>query len=118
MGATEFLAGLKIPDFEVDYEDVALSHPDEYPICEGRLVSNKGLDISIDEFENNFEEIQVKHSTSLQSRIKARSNYLVGPLARFNLQYEKLPESPSGRPKSRGLNRGATTLSNRSWSGR
>ncbi len=91
--ATRFLSGLKIPDFEIDYEYVALSHPDEYPICEGRLVSNKGLDISIDEFEAHFEEIHVKHSTSLQSRIKARSNYLVGPLARFNLQYEKLPES-------------------------
>jgi coenzyme F420-reducing hydrogenase alpha subunit len=40
-------ATLNFPDFEQDYEFVALRHPDEYAITEGRLVSNKGLDIAI-----------------------------------------------------------------------
>jgi coenzyme F420-reducing hydrogenase alpha subunit len=31
---------LEFPDFEQDYEFVALRHPDEYPFNEGRLVSN------------------------------------------------------------------------------
>ena len=38
---------LEFPDFEQDYEFVALRHPDEYPFNEGRLVSNKGLDLSL-----------------------------------------------------------------------
>src|SRR3990172_2477863 len=45
-------ATLPIPDFERDYEFVALSHPDEYPFNEGRLVSNRGLDIAPREYDD------------------------------------------------------------------
>ncbi|MBT7180262.1 MAG: Ni/Fe hydrogenase subunit alpha, partial [Nitrospina sp.] len=38
-------------DFEQDYEFVALNHPTEYPFNEGRLVSSKGLDIDVAEYE-------------------------------------------------------------------
>jgi len=34
----------------------------------------------------------VKHSNALHSVIRARGSYLVGPLARFNLNFEKLPQ--------------------------
>ena len=34
------------PDVEVDYELVALAHPDDYPIERGRIVSSGGLDIA------------------------------------------------------------------------
>ena len=78
------------PDFENDYEFVALRHPDEYAIIEGRLVSNRGLDIEISEFEKYFEEEHVEHSTSLQAVLKGRGPYCVGPLARFNLNFDKL----------------------------
>lgn len=78
------------PDFEQDYEYVALRHPDEYPFCEGRLVSNKGLDIDIDEFEDHFEEQHVEHSTSLHSVIRGRGAYNVGPSARYSLNFDKL----------------------------
>jgi len=86
-----FSATLPFPDFEEDYEFVALSHPDEYPVNEGRIVSSKGLDISPDQFLDHFEEEHVKHSTSLQAVIKERGRYMVGPLARYNLNFDKLP---------------------------
>ena len=41
-----WVAGFDFPDFERDYEFVALRHPDEYPFNEGRIVSNRGLDIA------------------------------------------------------------------------
>jgi len=85
-----WVATLPFPDFEQDYEFVALRHPEEYAIIEGTLVSNKGLDIPIEEFENHFQEEHVKHSTSLQAAIKERGPYCVGPLARFNLNFDKL----------------------------
>ena len=81
------------PDFEQDYEFVALSHRDEYPLNKGRLVSNKGLDIEANEYEEHFFEQHVKHSNALQSQLRKRGSYLVGPMARFNLNYDKLPES-------------------------
>ncbi len=82
------------PEFERDYEFVALRHPEEYPFCEGRIVSNKGLDIDVHAYEVNFEEAQVPHSTALHSTINGRGGYFCGPLARINLNFDKLcPEA-------------------------
>ncbi|NJO06213.1 MAG: Ni/Fe hydrogenase subunit alpha [Chloroflexaceae bacterium] len=88
--AARWTASLPCPDFERDYEYVALSHPDEYPYNEGRLISNKGLDIAVQEYPNFFTEEHVAHSTSLHSVIKSRGAYHVGPLARYTLNYAKL----------------------------
>jgi coenzyme F420-reducing hydrogenase alpha subunit len=84
-------ATLPCPDFEKDYEFVALRHPEEYPFNEGRIVSNKGLDISAGEFLDHIEEEHVKHSTSLHAVIKERGSYLAGPMARYNLNFDRLP---------------------------
>ncbi|MEL6148090.1 MAG: Ni/Fe hydrogenase subunit alpha [Chloroflexota bacterium] len=83
-------ATLPFPTFEQDYEFVAMRHPDEYPFNEGRLVSNRGLDIDISDYDNHFEEMHVEHSTSLHSVLRERDAYFVGPLARYNLNYEQL----------------------------
>ena len=90
LSAARLVSGFEFPDFDEDYEFVALRHPDEYPFNEGRLVSNKGLDIDAAEYENHFVEKHVKHSNALHSLLHGRS-YLVGPLARFNLNFDKLP---------------------------
>jgi coenzyme F420-reducing hydrogenase alpha subunit len=87
----QFTAGLEFPNFEQDYEFVALSHPDEYPLNEGRLVSNRGLNIDAAEYEDNFIELHVKYSNALHSVVRGRGSYLVGPLARFNLNFNQLP---------------------------
>ena len=89
-----WVATFTFPDFDRDYEFVALRHPDEYPFNEGRLVSNKGLDIAVREYDQHFVEEHVAHSNALQSRLKERNSYFVGPLARYNLNFDKL--SPAG----------------------
>jgi coenzyme F420-reducing hydrogenase alpha subunit len=94
---------LEFPDFEQDYEFVALRHPDEYPFNEGRLVSNKGLDIAIREYEEHFIEEHVEHSNALHSVIKGRGNYFVGPLARYSINFDKLPRSVQKAAKDAGL---------------
>lgn len=86
----EWVAGLEFPEFEQDYEFVALRHPDEYPMNEGRIMSNKGLDITVDQYENHFAEEQVPHSNALHSYIIGRGAYMVGPLSRINLNIDKL----------------------------
>ncbi len=83
-------AALPFPEFDFDYEFVALRHPEEYPFNEGRLVSNRGLDIDISEYENNFFEEHVAYSNALHSVNKKGESYFVGPLARFNLNFDKL----------------------------
>jgi sulfhydrogenase subunit alpha len=76
-------ATLDFPSCERDYEFVALRHPHEYPMNEGRLVSSQGLDIEVRAYEEHFEEHQVPYSNALQSRIRGRGHYLVGPAARY-----------------------------------
>jgi len=81
---------LEFPDLERDYEFVALVPDDEYPMNLGRIRSNKGLNIDQEEFAHVIEEHQVPHSTALHASIKDRGPYLVGPLARLNLNASKL----------------------------
>ena len=97
------MSSLDIPKFEQDYEFVALRHEDEYPFNEGRLVSNKGLDIDIADFGKHFEEEHVKHSTSLHCRLKERGAYHVGPLARYTLNFDKLSSEVQKAAKDAGL---------------
>jgi coenzyme F420-reducing hydrogenase alpha subunit len=88
--SVRWVAGLPFPDFEQEYEFVALSHPDEYPFNEGRLVSNRGLDISAREFDEHFVEEHVPHSNALHCALKGRGAYSVGPLARYSLNFDRL----------------------------
>ncbi|MEM0456678.1 MAG: Ni/Fe hydrogenase subunit alpha [Nitrososphaerota archaeon] len=98
-----WVADLKFPDFEQDYEFVSLRHPDEYPFNEGRIVSNKGLDIQIREYEDNFVEEHIPYTNALHSYIKGRGSYMVGPLARINLNYDKLWDLTKDTLKSVGF---------------
>ena len=86
-----WVATFSFPDFERDYEFVALKSSDEYPMNEGRLVSSNGLDIAIREYDRFFAEEHLSHSNALHSVIKERGAYFVGPLARYNLNFDKLP---------------------------
>ncbi len=63
----EIVSSLQFPDFEQDYEMVALSHPDEYALNEGEIVSSRGLRIPVDRYEDEFLEEHVEHSTALHS---------------------------------------------------
>ena len=80
-----------MPDFEQDYEFVALRHPSEYPFNEGRLVSSSGLDIPVRDYEEHFVEEHVGHSNALHSVLKGRGAYFVGPMARYALNFDRLP---------------------------
>ena len=83
-------AELDYPEFENDYEFVSLYNTEEYPITEGTIRSSTGLDIPVDEYEKHFREEHVAHSNALHSqRVDGGGCYLVGPLARMNLNFER-----------------------------
>jgi sulfhydrogenase subunit alpha len=94
VAVTHWVSKFEFPDFCQDYEMVALQHPTEYPMNEGCLVSNRGLCVEAGEFEQHFDERQVAHSTAYQAvRIPSESAYMVGPLARLNLNRELLSKT-------------------------
>ena len=99
----KWVATFTFPPFEQDYEFVALRHPEEYPFNEGCVVSNRDIDIGIADYDTQFEERQVAHSTALHSLVKRRGPYLVGPLARYALNFERLPASVQSLARDAGL---------------
>jgi len=98
-----WVAQFEFPDHQRDYELVALRHPDEYPFNEGRIVSSRGLDIVPSEYETHFEEIHLERSTALHSRIRERGSYLVGPLARYSLNFDRLSPLVQETAREAGL---------------
>jgi coenzyme F420-reducing hydrogenase alpha subunit len=96
-------AGLDFPPLEHDYEFVALRHETDYPMNEGRLVSNRGLDIAMDQFPKQFEEYQVPYSNALQCRRKGGGAYFVGPLARWNLNADRVTPEVAELARETGI---------------
>jgi coenzyme F420-reducing hydrogenase alpha subunit len=101
--AVRITSGFDFPDYEQDYELVALDHPGEYPIDRGRVVSNRGLDIPVTEYDDHFVEEHVEWSNALHSRIIERGSYLCGPLARFALAADRLSPIARGAAREAGL---------------
>ena len=99
----QWTAKLDIPEYESDYEFVAVHHPKEYGLIDGRLISNRGLDIPFSDYEKNFAEEQVPYSTSKHSRIKARGPYMVGPNARYSLNFKQLSPAAKEAAQEAGL---------------
>ena len=90
MASIKFIAGFEFPEFSQDYEYLCLSHPDEYAILDGRLVSNKGINVAISEYDTILKEEHVQHSTALHSHINGGGTCLLGPLSRYNQNFDKL----------------------------
>lgn len=101
--ALNWARALPFPEYQTDYEYVALRHEDEYPFNEGRIVSSEGLDIDATQYPDHFTEYQEPHSTALHSLIKGRGAYLVGPMARFNLNRETLTPMAADAARRAGL---------------
>jgi len=99
-------SGFDFPDRERDYSFVALRHEQEYPFNAGRIISNRGLDIRPAEYDEHFEETHVARSTALHSHLRGVGSYLVGPLARYSLNFDRL--SPLAQDAARAARLGPT----------
>lgn len=82
----------QFPKRRDDINFVSLSAPNDYPMVADRIISSSGLDIPIQEYDQYFSEYQVPHSTAKHSFLQGKP-YLLGPLARLNLNFDKLPKS-------------------------
>lgn len=97
------VSGLTFPDFEQDYSFVSLRHETDYPLCEGRLVSNRGLDIPMREWNRHFDEDHVAHSNALHAHCGDSGSYFVGPMARYALNYDHLTPAAQKAAVEAGL---------------
>ncbi|MCF7877824.1 MAG: nickel-dependent hydrogenase large subunit, partial [Candidatus Omnitrophica bacterium] len=107
MEATVELAKtLKFPDFERETEYVALVSDDqEYPLLRGELGSSDGLRMDKHDYKKITNEFVVPHSSAKHAKA-SRESYMVGALARINLNYEKLRPEAKGVAEAIGLKPG------------
>ena len=107
VATARWVAGFDFPAFEQPYEFVALRASGgpaaEYPIDDGRIVSSGGLDIAVADYAGHFVEEHVAHSNALHSRLRAGGPYLVGPLARYNLNFDALSGASKAAAQDAGL---------------
>jgi sulfhydrogenase subunit alpha len=102
--ALEFVAGLPRPGWAGGRIFGALWHPGEYGLDEGEWRTSNGLSLSAEEFAGSIEEYQVPYSHALRCRLNSGASYMVGPLARVNLNFEQL--APPALHAARQLNLG------------
>lgn len=88
----EWSASLRLPDDRQSFTSVALRAPDEYPMAGGLIESDSGLSVPAVDYADRFVEQHRAHSTALFSLLDGQP-YLVGPLARLNLNLDRLPAS-------------------------
>ncbi len=86
-----WVAGFDFPELEVDHELVSLRGVDCYPVLGRRIVSDRGLDLDVTEFDREFSEEHVAHSTALHGRRRTGDIYLTGPLARWANNRDLVP---------------------------
>ena len=79
----------KLPDFTRETEFIALTNPDEYALYDGKIGSTDTGNAPASEYLSFTNEYIVPISTAKRAK-HARESYMVGALARFNLNYSKL----------------------------
>ncbi len=77
------------PKFERETEYVALRKPDEYAFIDGTITTTDGGRYPVDDYRKVTNEFLVQHSSSKHAKHK-RASYMVGALARFNVNYDQL----------------------------
>lgn len=102
----ELFQSLTLPDFERDTEYIALRKDDEYCFMDGEITSTDGGTWPLELYREVTNEFQVAHSTAKHARHQ-RQSYMVGALARYNINQDKL--HPKARSAANALGLGTKT---------
>lgn len=98
----ELLQSLDLPMFERDTEFLALRKEAEYCFMDGAITSSDGGSWPLDQYLSVTNEHMVDHSTAKHAR-NLRQAYMVGALARFNINHDKLHPQAQEAASALGL---------------
>jgi len=98
----DLFASLKFPAFERKTDYVSLTHPDEYALYDGTILSTETGEIKHRDYKNKVKEEVVLHSTAKHAKGPFKP-YMVGALARFNNNSDKLMPQAKQAAKKLGL---------------
>ena len=85
----EFFKKIKIPDFQRETEYVCLGKKGEYAIYDGDIISSTGLNIPVEKFEQDFQELQ-KQNDVIKKVEHDGKGYMIGAISRINNHRDKL----------------------------
>jgi coenzyme F420-reducing hydrogenase alpha subunit len=103
LDTVEWVAGFPMPDYEGDWDLLALAGEDHYPFMGSRIGSVSGrAQFSVPQFSAHVHEEHVAHSTALHGRLDT-GEYAVGPLARYSLNQALLPPLARAAAADAGL---------------
>ncbi|MEZ5114917.1 MAG: Ni/Fe hydrogenase subunit alpha [Candidatus Nanopelagicales bacterium] len=96
------VAGLPFPDLEQPYPYLALVTDDGYPLEAGTLATSTGQRWPVAEFLDHVREEHVARSNALHATLDGEA-YVVGPLARFSINRDRLSPLAAEAASSAGL---------------
>jgi len=85
-------AGIPVPQDDQGFVSVAMRQADGYAIEQGQIGVSDGALVEAEAFDDHFAEHHEPFSTALFCTYQQQP-YLVGPLARLNLNHAQLPEA-------------------------
>jgi sulfhydrogenase subunit alpha len=98
------VAGFEVPDLEQPYEYLSLRAEHGYPIETGSVVTSSGGSFAVRDFPRHIEEVHVAHSNALHARLDGSPDpYVVGPLARYSLNSDRLSDAAGAAASAAGL---------------
>ncbi|HEY1169210.1 MAG TPA: Ni/Fe hydrogenase subunit alpha [Candidatus Limnocylindrales bacterium] len=86
----KLVGAFQAPKFERDPLYVAIKHPIEYGLNEGRMVSSDGIDVPLWGWREAFQEEQHEGTNALHARTTDGRTYMLGPSARVTLNSDQL----------------------------
>ncbi|MBN1311832.1 MAG: Ni/Fe hydrogenase subunit alpha [Anaerolineae bacterium] len=98
----ELFQTLDMPDFERDTEYIALRKEEEYAFIDGVIASTDGGTWPIEDYRKVTNETIVQHS-SAKHTANQRESYMVGALARVNVNHDKLHPKAKAAADALGL---------------
>ncbi len=99
----KLVSGFNYPEFEPNHVNVALSSGDGYAVTEGFAKTSSGEYFESRDYRRYVSEEQVPYSNTKRSVFKNNGAFEVGPVSRFNLNYESLCDRAKEAAEKAGL---------------
>jgi len=99
----KLVATLQFPDLINECQHVALTDERRFGINGGMLASTKGWKVPLSQYREYIVEHHVPPSNALRSFVEGNKTYLVGPLARVNINFSQLSPDAQALAREMGI---------------
>jgi len=104
LATVRLVSTFDFPDMEQPYTYLSLRPEHGYPIDTGSVVTTSGVAFDVRDFPSHITEFHVAHSNALHANLDGEDlPYVVGPLARYTLNHDRLSPLAQAAAREAGL---------------